>query len=136
MSRSLLVGGGAVGDGGGDAGNDAIEHEADYADIDEGQDDLDDMRGVPRVPDEEADADAADQHLGRDDGEPGQADADAQPGEDIGGRRRDHDLPEELEMIEPQHLRHVAVVLRNVADTDRGVDDDRPDRGDEDDEDR
>src|SRR6476659_808680 len=117
MSRSLLVGGGAVGDGGGDAGNDAIEHEADYADIDEGQDDLADMRGVPRVPDE-------------------QADADAQPGEDIGGGRRHHDLPEELEVIEPQHLRHVAVVLRNVADTDRGVDDDWPDRGDEDDEDR
>ena len=58
------------------------------------------------------------------------------PGEDVGRRRRDHDLPEELEVIEPQHLRDVAVVLRDVADADRGVDDDRPDRGDEDHEDR
>ncbi len=33
---------------------------------------------VPRVPDEEADADAAGQHFGGDDGEPGQADADPQ----------------------------------------------------------
>ena len=55
-----------------------VEHEADQADVDEGHDDVGDAGGVPRVPDEEADADAADQHLGRDDGEPGQADADAQ----------------------------------------------------------
>ena len=61
-----------------DDGDDAVEHEADQADVDERQDDVADARGVPRVPDEEADADAADQHFGRDDGEPGQADADAQ----------------------------------------------------------
>ena len=58
------------------------------------------------------------------------------PGEDVGRGRRHHDLEEELELVEPQHLRDVAVVLRDVADADRGVDDDRPDRGDEDHEDR
>ena len=57
-------------------------------------------------------------------------------GEDVGRGRRDHDLPEELELVEPQHGRDVAVVLRDVADADGGVDDDRPDRGDEDHEDR
>ena len=106
------------------------------ADIDERDDDLGDVRGIPRIPDEEADADAADQHFRRDDGEPRQADADAQAGEDVGRRRRHHDLAEELERIEPQHGGDVAIVLRDVADADRGVDDDRPDRGDEDHEDR
>ena len=58
------------------------------------------------------------------------------PGEDVGRGRRHHDLEEELELVEPQHRRDVAVVLRDVADADRGVDDDRPDRRDEDHEDR
>ena len=58
--------------------DDAVEHEADDADVDERDDDVGQARRVPRIPDEEADADAAGQHLGRDDGEPGQADADAQ----------------------------------------------------------
>ncbi len=39
-------------------------------------------------------------------------------------------------LVEPQHGRDVAVVLRDVADADCGVDQDRPDRGDEDDEER
>src|SRR6266849_11042381 len=98
MARSLSVGGGAAGDDGGEAGHDAVEHEADQADIDQRQDDLADMRGVPGIPDEEADADAADQHFGGYDREPGQPDADAQPGEDVGRRRRHHDLEEELEL--------------------------------------
>ena len=45
-------------------------------------------------------------------------------------------LPEELQRIEPQHFRDVAIVVGDVADADRGVDDDRPHRGDEDHEDR
>ena len=56
----------------------AIEGEADEADVDEGDDDVGELGRVPRIPDEEADADAAGQHLRRDDGEPGEADADAQ----------------------------------------------------------
>ena len=94
---ALQFGGGAAGDDLGDAGDDAVEHEADDADIEQRQDDFADVRGVPGVPDEEADADAADQHFRRDDREPGQADADAQAGEDVGRRRRHHDLAEELE---------------------------------------
>src|SRR4051812_18018774 len=39
-------------------------------------------------------------------------------------------------MVEPEHSRDIAVVLRNVADADRGIDDDRPYRRDEDHEDR
>ena len=74
-----------------------VEHEADDADVEERDDDVADERGVPRIPDEEADADAAGQHLRRDDREPGQADADAQAGEHVGHRRRQHDLVEELE---------------------------------------
>src|SRR5205809_2743786 len=77
MIQSLSVRRGAAGDDFTDSRDQAIEHEADDADIEQRQDDLADMRGIPRVPDEEADADAADQHLGGDDGEPGQADADA-----------------------------------------------------------
>ncbi|MGY3109399.1 hypothetical protein ACVWW7_006026 [Bradyrhizobium sp. LM6.9] len=119
-----------------DARDQTVEHEADDADIEQRQDDLADMRGIPRVPDEEADADAADQHFRGHDREPGQADADAKPREDVGRGGRDHDLGEELERIELHHRGDVAVVLRDVADADRGVDDDRPDRGDENDEDR
>jgi hypothetical protein len=113
-----------------DGGHQAVEHEADKPDVDQGDDDVGDARGVPGIPDEEADADASGQHLGRDDGEPGEADADAQPREDVGSRGGDHDLPEEFERIEPQDRSDVAIVLRNVANADRGVDDDRPHRSD------
>ena len=58
------------------------------------------------------------------------------PGEDVGRGRRQHDLAEVLGAVQPDHGGDVAVVLRDVADADRGVDDDRPDRGDEDHEDR
>jgi len=39
-------------------------------------------------------------------------------------------------VIEAEHLSDIAIVLRNVPDADRRVDDDRPNRRDEDDEDR
>src|SRR5438477_4405679 len=110
----------------------AIEDEADDADVDERHDDVGEPRGVPGVPDEEADADAARRHLGGDDGEPGEADTDAQAGEDVGRSRRHHDAPEELGLVEPQDARDVAIVLRDVADAHGGVDDHRPDRRDED----
>ena len=83
--------------------DEAIEDEADHADVDERHDDVGEARGVPRVPDEEADADAAGQHLGGDDREPGEADADTQPREDVRGGGRHHDVPEELRLVEPQH---------------------------------
>src|SRR5687767_9281019 len=92
-----------------------VEDEADDADVDQRHDDVGQPRGVPGVPDEEADADAPGQHFGRHDGKPRQADADAQAGEDIGGGRRDHDAPEIFRLVEAQDARHVAVVLRDVA---------------------
>ena len=46
------------------------------ADVGQRHHDVGDARGVPRVPDEEADADAAGKHLGRNDGKPGETDAD------------------------------------------------------------
>src|SRR5687767_1730751 len=60
----------AAGDGTRDQRDGTIEQEADHADVHEREDDVADARGVPRIPDEEADADAADQHLGRNDREP------------------------------------------------------------------
>ena len=74
------VGGGAARDEGPDQGNEPVEDEADDADVDKGDDDVGKVRAVPGIPDEEADADPAGQHLGRHDGEPGEADRDAQPG--------------------------------------------------------
>ena len=93
------------------------------------------QRGVPRIPDEEADADAADQHLGRDDGEPGQANADAKAGEHVRHGRRHHDAREEFDGRQAQDLGDVAIILRDVADAHRSVDQDWPDAGDEDNED-
>src|SRR5436190_17624089 len=52
-----------------------IEDEADDADVDERHDDVGEARGVPGVPDEEADANAAREHLRGDDGEPRETDA-------------------------------------------------------------
>src|SRR6266550_8254275 len=115
-----------------DRGDQLVEQEADDADVDQGHDDVADARAIPGVPDEEADADAADQHLGRDDGEPAQADADAQAGEDVGHGGRQGNLPEHLPPRQPYDGGDVAIVLRDVPHADRGVDDDRPDRGDED----
>ena len=74
----LQLDGGAAGHELAQRRDQAVEHEADDADIEQRQDDLADVRGIPRIPDEEADADAADQHFRRDDRKPGQADADAQ----------------------------------------------------------
>ena len=67
-------------------GDDTVEHEADEADVDKRDDDVGEARRIPGVPDEEADADAAGQHLGGDDREPREADADAQAREDVGRR--------------------------------------------------
>src|SRR6185369_2177975 len=57
-----------------EARKDLVEQHADDADQENGDDDVGDREVVPLVPDEVADAGAADQHLGRDDHEPGDAD--------------------------------------------------------------
>src|SRR5947209_11829275 len=94
---------------GSDRRHDTVEDEADDAHVNQRENDLADVRGIPGVPDEKADADAADQHFGRDDRKPGKPDADAQATEDVRRRRWDHDLEEEFEAIEPQHCGDVAV---------------------------
>ena len=74
------------------SGDQAIENESDQADIDQRDHDVGEARRVPRIPDEETDADAAGEHLRRHDGEPRETDTDAQAREDVGRRRRQHDL--------------------------------------------
>src|SRR5439155_21445700 len=108
----------------------------DDPDIEEGEDDFADVGGIPGIPDEEADTDAADEHFSRNDGEPRKPYSDAQPGEDVRRCGRNHDLPEEFEMIELQHPRDVTVILRNVAYAHGRIDDDGPDCRDEDHENR
>src|SRR3981189_1809808 len=69
-----------------EARQDLVEQHADDADQQDRDDDIGDREIIPLVPDEVADAGAADQHLGGDDDEPGDADRDPHPRED-GGRR-------------------------------------------------
>src|SRR5580692_9586572 len=57
-----------------EARKDLVEQHADDADQENGDDDVGDREVVPLVPDEVADAGAADQHLGGDDHQPGDAD--------------------------------------------------------------
>src|SRR3984893_17674705 len=53
-----------------------VEQHADDADQENRHDDIGDREVIPLVPDKVADAGAADQHLGGDDHEPGNADRD------------------------------------------------------------
>src|SRR5262249_25688395 len=64
-----------------EAREDLVEHHADQADQEDRGDHVGDREVVPLVPDEVADAGAADEHLGRDDHQPGDADGDAHAGE-------------------------------------------------------
>ena len=74
-----------------DAREDLVEQHADHADQQNGDDDVGDRQVVPLVPDEVADAGAADEHLGGDDHQPGDADRDAHAGQDRRRRRRQDD---------------------------------------------
>src|SRR5258706_2672304 len=113
-----------------------LEHQADDADGEDGDDDVLDLEVVPFVPHPEADADPAGEHLGGDDHQPGDTDRQAHAGDHVRQHRREQDLGEHLPLGEVQHPRHVEVVLRDLAHADRGVDDHRPEAADEDDVDR
>ena len=66
-------------------GHEAIEDQADGADPDNAQNDVGDIAVLVGIPDKEADSRGAGHHnFGGDDGEPGQANGDAQAGEDVG----------------------------------------------------
>src|SRR4051794_31819406 len=68
-----------------------VEQHADDPDHEDGDDDIGDREVVPLVPDEVADAGAADEHFGRDDHEPGDADRYPHAGENgWRGRRQDY----------------------------------------------
>ena len=68
-----------------------VEQHADHADQQNRVDHIRNRQIIPFIPDEVADAGAADQHLGRDDHQPGDADGDAHAGEDGRRRRRQDD---------------------------------------------
>src|SRR5262249_16937683 len=61
---------------------DLVEHHADQADQQDRGDNIGDGEVVPLVPDEVANAGAADEHLGRNDHQPGDADGNAHAGQD------------------------------------------------------
>src|SRR5688572_7235857 len=113
-----------------------LEHESHHADHEDGDQDVVDLEVVPLVPDPEADADAAGEHLGRDDHQPRHADRQAHAGEHVRQHRGKEDAGEDLPFREVQHARHVEVVLGHLAHARGGVHDQRPDRADEDAEDR
>src|SRR5258706_2342806 len=120
----------------GDEDQRLLEHETHEADHDDRDDDVVDLQVVPFVPHPEADADTAGEHFGGHDHEPRHADGKAHAGQHVGQHRGKEDPGEDLPLGEVQHARHVEVILRNLAHADRGVDDHRPQRADEDHVDR
>ena len=71
--------------------NSEVERHADHADDQDREDHVREREVVPLVPDEVADAGAADEHLGGDDDQPGDSHRDPHAGEDgRRGRRQDH----------------------------------------------
>src|ERR1700704_65731 len=71
-----------------------LEREADDADREDRDDDVLDVEVVPFIPDPEADADAAREHLRRDDHQPRDADRQAHAGDHVRENRGKKDLPE------------------------------------------
>mmetsp|Transcript_11774 Transcript_11774/g.27604 ORF Transcript_11774/g.27604 Transcript_11774/m.27604 type:complete len:483 (+) Transcript_11774:738-2186(+) len=120
----------------GEAQQRPLEQQPDNADDEDRNDDVGHVEVVPLVPDPEADAHAAGQHLGRDDHQPGRAHAQAHAGQHIGQHRGQQDAGDDLPLAELEHAGDVEVVLRHALHADRGVDHHRPDRADEDGPDR
>src|SRR5512143_4204732 len=75
-----------------------LEQQPDDADDEDGDDDVRDVEVVPLVPYPEADADAAGEHFGGDDDEPGHADREPYAGQYMGQHRGKQDLGEDLEL--------------------------------------
>src|SRR5207302_5873910 len=69
-----------------------LDHQADDADGEDRDDDVLDLQVVPFVPHPEADADAAGEHLGRDDHEPRDADRQPHAGDHVGQHRGKENL--------------------------------------------
>mmetsp|Transcript_27891 Transcript_27891/g.52158 ORF Transcript_27891/g.52158 Transcript_27891/m.52158 type:complete len:723 (+) Transcript_27891:518-2686(+) len=127
----LCVGDGALQDTEG-----RVQQHADDADHEDREDDGGEIEIVPLVPDIIADACAPHEHLGGDDHQPGDADGNAHAGDD--GRRgggQDHGKGG-AQTAKLVGAGHVDPVLAHTGHTEGGVDEHRPDRADEDHEDR
>src|SRR6267154_2342475 len=108
-----------------------IERHADHAYRENREDYVGEVEVVPLVPDEIADARAADQHLRGDDHQPCNAHRDAHAGEDGRGRRGQDHLKGAAQRLHFQRLRHVQPVAAHRGHAIGGVDQHRPDRADE-----
>src|SRR5882762_6381461 len=93
-----------------------VEDHADDADHQDRGDHIGDRKVVPLVPDEVADAGTADQHLGRHDHQPGDADRDAHSGEDGWRRRRQDDGEGAPEGADLERARDVEPLLAHGRD--------------------
>ena len=115
---------------------DLIEQHADHADHQNGDDDVGDREVIPLVPDEVADAGAADQHFGGDDHQPGDADRDAHSRQNRRRRRRQDHGEGAPDGADLERASHVDPFLAHGGDAERGIKQHRPDRADEDDKNR
>src|SRR5919198_3022403 len=113
-----------------------VEHHADDADHQDCGDHVGDGEVVPFVPDEVADAGAADEHLGRDDDQPRDADGNSHPGENRRRGRWQDDGEGAAEDTDLECARDVEPFPAYGSDAKCRVDQHRPQRADEDHEDR
>src|ERR1700733_9338542 len=120
----------------GEARKDLIEQHSDQADQENGDDHIGNREVVPLVPDEVTDAGAADQHFGRDDHEPGDADRNPHAGQN--GRRRGWQNHGERapQGADLERARDVDPFLAHRGDAEHRIEQHRPDRANEDHKDR
>src|SRR5580692_4837228 len=120
----------------GEAREDLIEQHADKADQENGDDHIGDREVVPLIPDEVADAGAADQHFGRDDHEPGDADRDPHARQNRRRRRRQDHGKRAPDGADLERARDIDPFLAHGSDAERGIEQHRPYRADKDHKDR
>src|SRR5262245_28568235 len=90
----------------------AIKQQPDKSDQQNRRHDAFQTEGVPTVPDEEADADAARQHLPCDDHDPGYAQTQPQAGQDVRQRERNQDAAQITPSRKRESSRHVPMIVR------------------------
>src|SRR5580692_3094674 len=120
----------------GEARKDLIEQHSDQADQENGDDHIGNREVVPLVPDEVTDAGAADQHFGRDDHEPGDADRDPHARQNRRRRRRQDHGKRAPDGADLERARDIDPFLAHGSDAERGIEQHRPYRADKDHKDR
>src|SRR6516164_5718661 len=113
-----------------------IEHHAHESDHQNRRDYVGDGKIVPFIPDEIADAGSAHEHFGGYDHQPGYSDRNTHAGENRGRGRRQDDGERATEGAHFQRARDIEPLAPHRRDPEGGVDQHRPERTDEDDEDR